>query len=162
MYFRNESFKRHKGFEKSWLWLIKVIEIIGQKTPCGLCSEWPFQFSPTSWPNNFHIFSPRILSSSKRKMSIKVLNYNVLVWCVVINKLDLKKCCTKKKRKAQCPRYWRSTIGKTEYFITGRIRSAMTIVSSILKLQDHSNLWIFIIRFLLLLRGNLSWAQNTD
>lgn len=133
---------------------------MGKKHPCGLCSEWPFNFHPQAEQITSIFFFPRISSRSKRKKSIKVLNYNVLVWCVVINKLNLKKCCTKNK-KAQCPRYWRSTIGKTEYFIAGRKRIAMTIVSSILKLQDHSSLWIFIIPFLLLLWGNLSWTQNT-
>lgn len=141
-----------------------MVEIIGQKKPVWIM-QWMtipiFIHKQTKSPQYF--FSPRISSTSKRKKTIKVLNYNVLVWCVVINKLDLKKCCKKKKRrKAQCPRYWRSTIGKTEYFIIGRISIAMTIASSILKLQDHSNLWIFIVPFLLLLQGNLSWAQNTD
>lgn len=101
----------------------------------------------------YPLFFPTIPSSSKRKKTIKVLNYNVFLCYVVINKFVLKKCCKKQK-------YWRSTIGKTEYFIIGRKSIDMTIVSSILNLQDHSNLWIFIATFLMLLWGNLSWAQN--
>lgn len=74
-----------------------VIETDGQKKnkSCGLCSEWPFQLWSTSRPNLLFFFS-RISCSSKRKKAIKVLNYNVGVWRVVINKLDLKKSCEKK------------------------------------------------------------------
>lgn len=160
LHFGNESFKRQKGFKKLALINKSDRKYWAKNTHVDYAVNDHSIFTHKQNKSLPFFFFPRISSRSKRKKSIKVLNYNVLVWCVVINKLNLKKCCTKNK-KAQCPRYWRSTIGKTEYFIAGRKRIAMTIVSSILKLRDHSSLWIFIIPFLLLLWGNLSWTQNT-